>query len=142
MPIKILIMGLSTSGKTTLARRLVFLIEQSGKSVEWFNADIVRNVHQDWDFSEVGRIRQANRMANMANQSMKDYVVVDFIAPLQKMRDIFNPDYTVWVNTIKESKHQDTDKIFELPKNANCIVDTKNSELWADIIFHNLLSKY
>ena len=62
---RILIMGLPGAGKTTLAQELVKHLD----SVEWFNADIVRNLHQDWDFSEVGRLRQAHRMANSANQS-------------------------------------------------------------------------
>lgn len=139
---KILIMGLSTSGKTTLAQSLVFLLEKSGKTVEWFDADIVRNLHQDWDFSEVGRLRQAHRMANSANQSSCDYVVVDFIAPLMEMRRIFNADYTIFMDTIKESKYNDTDKIFEKPSNPNVVVTSKNADGWAELICKDLLSKY
>ena len=58
---KILICGLPGSGKTTLAK---LLSEQLDNSV-WFNADAVRKLHDDWDFSEEGRLRQADRMAKL-----------------------------------------------------------------------------
>ena len=59
--IKILVMGLPGSGKTTLSKKLVGLI----KSV-WLNADKIRTEFNDWDFSPQGRIRQANRMKKIA----------------------------------------------------------------------------
>ena len=51
---KILIMGLPGSGKTTLARELSyhFLIPHH-------NADTVREMYNDWDFTPDGRMRQA-----------------------------------------------------------------------------------
>jgi len=54
---KILIMGLPGSGKTTLAEKLQPLLNAA-----WFNADIIRDLANDLDFSENGRIRQAERM--------------------------------------------------------------------------------
>ena len=59
---KILIMGLPGSGKTYLTERLVPLI-----GAAWFNADKVREMANDWDFSEEGRIRQSNRMKSIAD---------------------------------------------------------------------------
>ena len=50
---KILIMGLPGSGKTTLASKLVPLIE-----AKWINADNVRKSANDWDFSSEGRKRK------------------------------------------------------------------------------------
>ena len=54
---KILIMGLPGSRKTTLAKRLQPLLNAA-----WFNADMVGNLAHDWDFSENGRLRQSERM--------------------------------------------------------------------------------
>ena len=53
---KILVMGLPGSGKTTFAERLQPLL-----NAVWINADKVRNLTQDWDFSENGRTRQSER---------------------------------------------------------------------------------
>ena len=60
---KILIMGLPGSGKTTLASKLVPLLK-----AKWINNDKVRRESNDWDFSEEGRVRQAKRMANLADK--------------------------------------------------------------------------
>ena len=63
---KILIMGLPGSGKTTLASKLVNLI-----NAKWLNADKVRKEVNDWDFSEEARKRQAKRMADLADKHVK-----------------------------------------------------------------------
>ena len=50
---KILVMGLPGSGKSTFAEPLA-------KSLfgTWINADQVREKYDDWDFSIEGRVRQ------------------------------------------------------------------------------------
>ena len=58
---KILIMGLPGSGKTTLASKLVPLL-----NANWLNNHKVRKSANDWDFSEEGSVRQAKRMADLA----------------------------------------------------------------------------
>ena len=112
-------MGLSGSGKTTLARRLEASLKSAGKSVTWINADKIRSLYQDWDFSYEGRVRQAKRLADLANVSDDDYTIVDFIAPLQESRDIFDADFIIWMDTVVISKYEDTDKIFEPPTKYN-----------------------
>ena len=116
MKIKILICGLPGSGKTTLAKKLK---EQLGYA--WFNADIVREQFQDWDFSLEGRLRQAKRMFNFCDGIDKS-CIADFVAPTEEIRRIFDADITIWMNTIKESKYPDTNQIFETPK-ANIIIN-------------------
>ena len=59
---KILIMGLPGSGKTYLAERLQPLINAA-----WYNADVVRKMANDWDFSDEGRNRQSMRMKTFAD---------------------------------------------------------------------------
>ena len=111
-------MGLSGSGKTTLAKQLC-----ESLNAERLNGDILRNKYDDWDFSKEGRIRQAERMRELAEQSDSAYVVIDFICPLEEGRQIINADYTIWMNTIKSSKYSDTDKVFEKPNKVNIISD-------------------
>ena len=63
---KVLIMGLPGSGKTYLAKRMQPLLEAA-----WYNADIVREMANDWDFSPEGRIRQSLRMKNYSSIQKK-----------------------------------------------------------------------
>ena len=73
--IKILIMGLPGSGKTTLARKLSKML-----NADWLNADQIRGKYQDWDFSKSGIIRQVKRMKFLADSSKKKYVIADFVS--------------------------------------------------------------
>jgi len=125
---KILIMGLPGAGKTTLASKLVPLIK-----AKWLNADEVRKEANDWDFSTEGRKRQAKRMAEFADKYKKKghYVVVDFICPTPEARQLFNPDFIVWVDTISKCKFEDTNKLFVKPEKYDLHVTSKNAELWA-----------
>lgn len=122
--IKILIMGLPGSGKTTLSTSLKEVIKNDGKSVTHLNADNIRNLHNDWNFSEEGRIRQAKRMAGYANVSDDDFVIMDFVCPLSVTRGIVQADYIIWMNTIKESRFKDTNKVFDEPISFDLKIDS------------------
>ena len=125
---KILVMGLPGAGKTTLASKLVPLI-----NAKWLNADKVRREANDWDFSQEARKRQAKRMADFAEKYKKEghFVVADFICPTPEARKLFNPDYVVWVDTINKGKFEDTNEMFVKPEKYNFKVTTQNAELWA-----------
>lgn len=126
---KILIMGLPGTGKTTFARKLMEQLNSKGKIAAWFNADNVRKMYDDWDFSTEGRIRQAERMKKLADESGFDYVICDFIAPTKEIRNIFAADYTVWMNTEEKSQYEDTNAIFQKPQIGECdyIVKVRNA---------------
>ena len=135
MPQKILIMGLPGSGKTTLALHLVALLNNIGETVLHLNADLIRSQFDDWDFSKEGRIRQSNRMRELADNSTCKYVIADFVAPIQEMRQNFEANFTIWVDTIKESRYADTNAIFEKPNIYNFRVMEQDADKWANKIF-------
>ena len=130
-------MGLPGSGKTTLASKLVPLLK-----AKWINNDEVRKAANDWDFSEEGRIRQAKRVADIAEKFKKEgnyeYLVADYICPTPKTRKLFNADYIVWINTIKEGRFDDTNKMFVKPEKFDFEVTTQDAEFWAKKIVEKI----
>lgn len=138
---RILIMGLPGAGKTTLAQTLRNLIQDNNKTVEWFNADLVRRAYDDWDFSETGRIRQSVRMRELADKIKSDYVICDFVCPLPIMRDNFAADFVVWLDTITQGRYQDTNQVFVAPDKYDIRVPEKNAEKWARKIYEQISHK-
>jgi len=136
---RILIMGLPGSGKTTFAKSLKVLLEESNKTVMWFNADDVRKEYNDWDFSESGRIRQSIRMRTLADASSCDYVICDFVAPLVEMRNNFKADWTVWLDTIDTGRFEDTNKAFVEPEIYDFRIIEQNAEVWSDFAAMHIL---
>ena len=130
-------MGLPGSGKTTLASKLVPLLK-----AKWINNDEVRKAANDWDFSEEGRIRQAKRVAEIAEKFKKEgnyqYLVADYICPTPQTRSLFNADYIIWVNTIKKGRFDDTNKMFVKPEKFDFEVTTQDAELWAKKIVEKI----
>ena len=133
---KVLIMGLPSSGKTTLAQELIKMLYRSNYSYHWLNADKIRELYNDWDFSEDGRIRQSHRMRDLADVRTEDFVICDFVAPLEEMRTIFNPDFLIWVDTITKSAFEDTNNLFVPPAVVDLRVNSKNATYWSQAIFN------
>jgi adenylylsulfate kinase len=131
---RILIMGLPGSGKSTLAQALLENLD-----ADWYNADEVRKQFNDWDFSPQGRIRQSCRMRELADESIANFVIADFVCPLPEMRDIFNADWTIWVDTIKEGRFEDTNRAFIAPEKYDFRVTEQNSQHWAKIIVAEII---
>ena len=101
---KILIMGLPGSGKSTLAKPFAELI-----GGVWVNADQIRERYDDWDFSLEGRLRQSQRMRHLADgiELAGKIAVADFVCPTEELRNLFNADYTIWMDTIQEGRYAD-----------------------------------
>jgi adenylylsulfate kinase len=114
---KILVMGLPGSGKTTFASALLDKLSERRISAAWYNADHVRKMYDDWDFSLAGRLRQAQRMAEKANicKDLGIVAVCDFVCPTEYLREVFDADIMVWMNTIEKSEFGDTNTLFEKP---------------------------
>ena len=128
-------MGLPGAGKTTLANELAKLIE-----TKRLNADEIRRAANDLDFSEEGRKRQSKRMADAALKLKNEgnNVIADFICPTPEARKIFPADYIVWVDTIKEGRFEDTNRMFVKPENFDFHVTTQDANLWAPKIAEDL----
>jgi len=160
---RILIMGLPGAGKTYLAQALKKYLETNGDlmkinpqrvltyegipgpgfmkvGVDWFNADDIRKKYNDWDFSNAGRIRQSLRMFQFAVECTGEFVICDFVAPLVEMRNNFKADWTVWVDTIKEGRYEDTNKAFIPPEQYDFRVTEQNCEKWAEFIGEHILA--
>jgi len=138
----ILIMGLPGSGKTTLADHLTNKLKDIGYTVNWYNADFIRNSCDDWDFSYEGRLRQSKRMRACTEKHMEGYVIVDMIAPLPEFRDEISPNIIIWVDTAPAGRFEDTNKIFVPPENYNFRVTEQDADKWSTTIVHSLTTNY
>ena len=132
-------MGLPGSGKTTLAKLLAPMF-----NAVWLNADQVRKEADDWDFSEEGRTRQSLRMWTLAEEAVNNnrVVVADFVCPTEETRKQFNADYTIWMDTIKEGRFEDTNKMFEEPSQYDFKIGHKEADMWAFLIKQDVLDKH
>ena len=128
-------MGLPGSGKTTLASNLVPLLNS-----KWLNADEVRKEANDWDFSAEGRTRQATRMWNKALEFKKqgNNIVADFVCPTPAARKLFPADFIIWMDTIKEGRFDDTNKMFVKPEKFDFKVTSMDAKVWAEKIYQEL----
>ncbi len=132
-------MGLPGSGKTTLAKLLAPMF-----NAVWLNADQVRKEADDWDFSEEGRTRQSLRMWTLAEEAVNNnrVVVADFVCPTEETRKQFKADYTIWMDTIKEGRFEDTNKMFEEPSQYDFKIGHKEADMWAFLIKQDILDKH
>jgi len=151
---RILIMGLPGAGKTYFAERLKTYIEghitaidensltpisDARITVAWLNADEVRRHYNDWDFSQEGRIRQSQRMRDLADEANTDYCIVDFVAPLVEMRNNFKPDWCIWIDTIEKGRFEDTNKMFVPPDVYDFRITEQAAEKWVEFVGEHIV---
>jgi adenylylsulfate kinase len=140
MPQKILVMGLPGAGKTYLAQHILEHLQKEKLKVGWLNADDVRKKYNDWDFTIEGRIRQSKRMREMADAMVEmDYVICDFVCPLHIMRQHFNANWCVWVDTIKEGRFEDTNKMFVTPDTYDFRITEQHGEKWGEYVAAHII---
>jgi adenylylsulfate kinase len=131
---RILIMGLPGAGKTTLAKAIM---DRLGDCL-WLNADKIRELHKDWDFSYAGRLRQATRMRRYADISEDQYVIADFVCPLPEMRTVYDPHVTIWVDTIQAGRFEDTNKVFVPPEEYDLRAVDWDTQKWVNLAINQI----
>lgn len=133
-------MGLPGAGKTYLAQYVLEHLQNANRRVGWLNADIVREKFNDWDFSYEGRIRQSQRMRELADAMTEvHYVIADFVAPLPDMRTNFHADWTIWVDTIREGRYADTNAMFVPPEYWDFRIQTQDAAYWSELVARSIL---
>ena len=144
--VKVLIMGLPGSGKTTLAKMIVSSLKEEHLPIIHFNADEIRNnVSTDLGFSLEDRIENSRRLSWLASHAKSSGIIsiTDFVCPLIETRKIFKPDILIFQNTISSGRFEDTNRMFqtltsdELKSQPTVIIKqflSKESETYLDLI--------
>ena len=67
-------------------------------------------------------------MKNLADyeKSHGSIVICDFVCPTAETKKNFDPDITIWMNTIESGRYEDTNKMFEKPSNFDFKVTEMN----------------
>jgi len=79
-------------------------------------------------------------MADFAKKLKDDgnYVIADFVCPTPEARSLFPADYIVWVNTIKDGRFDDINKMFVKLEKFDYQVTTQDAKNWAPIILKEI----
>jgi cytidyltransferase-like protein len=130
---KILIMGLSGAGKTTLTRALAPILN----AVVFNNDEVRANINRDLGFSMEDRIEQARRMGWLCDRVVEcgGTAIADFICPTPQTRAAFGEAFVIFVDRIREGNFADTNRIFVPPERFDFRVDAEGTpQFWAERI--------
>jgi adenylylsulfate kinase-like enzyme len=138
----IVLFGQPTSGKTTLAKSYQMrLFLDYGVSVPIVDGDDIRAMFNNQDYSKEGRIKNLNRISDIATFLNKQYhvVLVSAVYPIAEARtylDQLNPEQVIWVYLTyqgergREANHVKDYEIpneFEMPNLLN--LNTTNNDV-------------
>ena len=62
----------------------------------------------------------------------------DFVCPTPEARALFPADFIIWVDTIKEGRFDDTNKMFVKPDKFDYHVTTQDAKNWAPKIIKEI----
>ena len=60
-------------------------------------------------------------------------VICDFVCPTRETRQMFDADFTVWMDTIEEGRFEDTNKLFERPRDVEMRITEWNDNNHHDV---------
>jgi adenylylsulfate kinase-like enzyme len=120
----IILFGQPHSGKTTLAKNYqteIFL--EFGLTMPIVDGDDIREMFANKDYSKEGRIKNLQRISDIATFLNKQYTVtlVSAVFPLEEARKYLNdlnPEQTIWVYlTYEEERGREANHVkdFEIP---------------------------
>lgn len=109
---RILVMGYPGSKKDSIAQKLSRKIE----NCSLIDSMQERINNKDVDFTVDGHMRHCYRLLNQARNSQSDVTIINMSCPLEKMRQILNPDIIVWVSDKLECEYEEANKIYEIPE--------------------------
>lgn len=124
------VLGLPGSGKTTLSKEIADLLGAVHINADWAR----RNITKHLGFSPEDRVEQARILGSLAGYTSltSPFVVVDFVNPTAETRYDFwraavDQNYSikvhqVWMDTLKEGRFEDTNKLFEPPSLNSAIL--------------------
>ena len=81
--------GLSGSGKTTIAKEVLFKLKEEGHPVMLLDGDEIRDIFKNNGFDKESRLKHINDVAKMAVYLQKQGIIpiVSLISPYQEARD-------------------------------------------------------
>jgi adenylylsulfate kinase len=122
---KILIMGLPGSGKTTFGK----LLSKHLGAAFWDADDVRSNINKHLGFTVEDRLQQSASMGwlcDRVNEAGLD-VVCAYVCPTPEARRAFGqfgpPDILIWMNNIDAGRFADTNRIFVPPDNPDVVID-------------------
>lgn len=136
---RVLICGLPNAGKTTFAKALIHYYIINKLPHVWYNGDVVRRYHNDWDFTLDGRLRQTKRIKELADKSNLIDVIIDYVCPLEEYRTILQPTHIVYMDTKDSTPYKDTLSIFQPIQSPTIVVSNKDDIELSAISFFNQL---
>lgn len=133
---RILVMGYPGSKKDAVAEKLSARFEDC----LLLDSMTERKRYKTIDYTEKGHMRQCHRMLKLARQSRSPVTIINMTCPLEKMRQILNPDIIVWVSDKMECEWEEVNQMYEVPKMFD-IECRDDSEQEIDNIVKRIITK-
>jgi len=148
--------GLSGSGKTTIARQVLFNLKKDGYNAMLLDGDEIRDIFKNYGFDKASRLKHINDVAKMAVYLQKQGIIpiVSLISPFEEARAsarAISSDFTeIYVDTplniceardvkglyakarsgeIKDFTGVHNTAPYEVPKNPDLILSTEGVEV-------------
>jgi len=122
---RILVMGYPGSKKDSVAEKLSKRFEDC--SVIDSMEERVKN--KDIDFTVNGHMRHCYRVLNQARNSKSQVTILNMSSPLEKMRQVLNPDVIVWVSDKTDCEFDTVNEMYEIPQvyDVECFDDSDDN---------------